>query len=134
MINKIVIHCSDTPTGRDISAQDIHHWHIDRKWSGIGYHYVIRISGEIEAGRPVYWEGAHVAGHNAKSIGICLIGNGEFTSEQYDSLYDLIKKYTDLYDVKVMGHCDLDSKKPQCPGFDVADWLECHNFGEYKYV
>jgi N-acetylmuramoyl-L-alanine amidase len=83
-INRIFVHCSDTPTGRDVSAADIKRWHTDPKpkgngWRDIGYSHVIRIDGTIELGRPVEQVGAHVAGHNSDSIGICLVGRDKFT-------------------------------------------------------
>ncbi|MBU2713926.1 hypothetical protein [Zooshikella harenae] len=51
-ITKLVVHCADTPNDRDVTAEDIHQWHIQRKWAGIGYHKVIRRDGSIENGRP----------------------------------------------------------------------------------
>lgn len=71
-INQIIIHCSATPEGRDDSAADINRWNKDH--GGIGYHYVIRLNGTIERGRPVEQIGAHCKGHNATSIGVCYIG------------------------------------------------------------
>jgi len=40
-LNKVIIHCSATPEGRDVSLDTIRQWHIKRGWSDIGYHYVI---------------------------------------------------------------------------------------------
>ena len=73
-INKVIIHCSATPEGRDISLDTIRQWHIKRGWSDIGYHYVILINGTIQEGRPVERAGAHCKGHNANSIGVCYVG------------------------------------------------------------
>ncbi|MDD7726846.1 MAG: N-acetylmuramoyl-L-alanine amidase, partial [Bacteroidales bacterium] len=73
-INEIIIHCSDTPAGEDFSAADIDRWHKERGWSCIGYHYVVRLDGTIEKGRDLSRAGAHCAGHNANSIGVCYIG------------------------------------------------------------
>lgn len=121
-IKKIVIHCSDTPNGRPHTAEDIHRWHLERGWDGIGYHHVIGLKGEIESGRPHYWMGSHVAGHNKNTIGICLIGRDTFTTEQCAVLTylvnDLIKNNPDA---EVVGHYELDPKKT-CPNFDVQSW------------
>lgn len=52
-IDEIIVHCSATREGRDFSAADIRRWHVaDRHFSDIGYHFVVRIDGSIEAGRP----------------------------------------------------------------------------------
>ncbi|MEH3098884.1 DUF7940 domain-containing protein [Sphingomonas adhaesiva] len=73
-ITSIAIHCSATPAGRDIRAATIRAWHLAKGWSDIGYHFVIDLDGTIELGRPLMQAGAHVAGHNARSIGICYVG------------------------------------------------------------
>lgn len=118
---KIVIHCSATPNGRYHNAEDIHNWHKQRGWSGIGYHYVIRTDGIIDNGRPEYWEGAHAKGHN-DSIGICLIGTDEYSPQQWASLTKLTDELRHKYDgINVIGHNEVSSKS--CPGFDVQKWL-----------
>lgn len=73
-INKIIIHCSATAAGRDFSAADIDRCHRARGFNSIGYHYVIRLDGTVETGRPLALTGAHCKGHNSDSIGICYIG------------------------------------------------------------
>ena len=53
-INKIIIHCSATVEGVNVSAATIKRWHVQgRGWSDIGYHYVIGLDGAIEYGRPI---------------------------------------------------------------------------------
>ena len=72
--NMIVIH----HTGQadiDASAADIHGWHQNQGWSGIGYHFVIRKDGTVERGRPVWAIGAHAQGDNAHTVGILLSGD-----------------------------------------------------------
>ena len=122
-ITEIIIHCSASPNGRDDRAEDIHLWHVDRGWCGIGYHYVIELSGNLAAGRPLYWEGAHAKGHNGNSIGICLIGTDEFTLKQMDKLRETVNNLTMFYPkAKVIGHYEVSSKT--CPNFDVQQWLK----------
>jgi len=120
-IDKIIIHCSDTPAGRHDDVDDIRRWHKARGWSDVGYHYVILIDGTIQKGREDKTVGAHCKGHNSKSIGICYIGGkgGDTrTCEQKESLIYLIgalkntHKGSDVY-----GHRDLSSKP--CPNFDA---------------
>ncbi len=47
-IEKIIIHHVGDPP-RDVSAEEIHEWHRERGWAGIGYHYVIRRTGASNA-------------------------------------------------------------------------------------
>lgn len=120
MIEKIVIHCSDSPHGRGDDAETIHKWHRERGWSGIGYHYVIVEDGTVQAGRPHYWPGAHVKGHNTNSLGICLIGEDDFTGEQIQSLKQLHTELSQKYpEAQWFNHYDLDSSKT-CPNFDAV--------------
>ena len=74
-ITEFIIHCSATREGQDVTAADIRRWHVQGNgWKDIGYHFVIRLDGTIELGRPIAEVGAQCAGHNAESIGICYVG------------------------------------------------------------
>jgi N-acetylmuramoyl-L-alanine amidase len=123
-INLIVVHVSDTPDGRDDRAEDIHRWHVERGWSGCGYHYVVCVDGIVEPGRPEYWVGSHVEGFNKDSIGVCLIGKYITNTIQLNALqtvlWDLRKRYPKA---RIVGHRDLDKKKT-CPNFDVQAWCK----------
>ena len=77
-IKEIIIHCSDSPEGRNDTANDIRSWHKKRGFNDIGYHYVILLDGTIEVGRAEDQIGAHCSNHNANSIGICYIGGAEW--------------------------------------------------------
>ena len=77
-INKIIVHCSDSPAGRNDKAADIDRWHKEKGWKKkIGYHYVVDLDGKIEKGREDWEVGAHCKGQNLHSIGVCYIGGGE---------------------------------------------------------
>lgn len=132
-LSTIIVHCSYTPPDMDIGAATITEWHVDeRGWDDIGYHYVITRDGAIEDGRPVEIQGAHAYGHNADSIGICLIGgmadDGEtpdsnFTRWQWEALGALMEDLQGRYGpLEVIGHRDVDAKKA-CPCFDVKAWV-----------
>ena len=41
------------------SVEDIHRWHLDRGWSGIGYHYYVRKDGSTTQHRRLDEVGAH---------------------------------------------------------------------------
>mgnify|MGYP001441377098 CR=1 FL=1 len=71
----IVVHCSATKPSMDIGSEKIRDWHVnERGWRDIGYHKVIRRNGEIEDGRDIRDSGAHAAGYNSKSVGVCMVG------------------------------------------------------------
>lgn len=125
-IDKIIVHCSATPEGRDVSAATIDKWHKERGWSGIGYHYVVRLDGSIEYGRMVDKVGAHCKGHNKSSIGICYIGGCDSemnakdtrTPQQIASMLELIRILKKMHPgVEVFGHRDFSTK--ECPSFDA---------------
>lgn len=135
-INKIIIHCSASEFG---NAKRIREWHLERGWSDIGYHYVInngkvfkddkinqRVQdGFIEKGRDDSIVGAHTQGQNSNSIGICLIGNKDFTKEQFNSLdivLDSLLKVYNLTKNDVYGHYNFSSKT--CPNFDVQEFMK----------
>jgi len=130
-INKIIIHCADTPPEMDIGADEINDWHLARGWSGIGYHYVIRRNGTVEIGRSLEKQGAHVFGHNEDSIGICLVGgkggrrddvfSDNFVFEQSVALDDLLTSLIKQFpDATVRGHQEFSSKA--CPCFNAQTW------------
>lgn len=122
MIDKIIIHCSASPNGREDTAEDIHRWHKERNFDGVGYHFIIERKGKLVNGRPEYWQGAHASGHNENSIGICMIGTDDFNYDQWAILNNLVRKLLIKYpDAKVMGHNEVSDKS--CPGFDVQKWL-----------
>ena len=73
-VNLIVVHCTATPEGRDVTVADIDRMHRAKGWKCIGYHYVVYRDGSVHAGRPVSEVGAHVYGHNANSIGVAYVG------------------------------------------------------------
>ena len=70
-IDAIVIHCTASKPGIDLTVDDVRKIHKKQGWSDIGYHYLIRLDGRIETGRDVDLIGAHVNGHNAHTIGVC---------------------------------------------------------------
>jgi N-acetylmuramoyl-L-alanine amidase len=137
-INKIILHCSATREGQDISTETIRGWHVnERGWSDIGYHYVVLLDGTVDKARPVERQGAHVRGHNKGSIGICYIGGCDAdmnpkdtrTDLQKDSLTELISYLMDSYeDATLHGHNEFSSKA--CPSFNVKEeykeLIECY--------
>lgn len=151
-INLIVVHCSATKRGQtqdigngqeSINAAIIDHWHKERQWKGIGYHYVIREDGVLEKGRDLSEIGAHVHGFNINSVGICMVGgldvNGEpdnnFSPVQFTTLRTLLDTLHELIpEAQILGHRDLSPDvngdgiiepwewMKACPCFDVDQW------------
>jgi len=131
-IDLIVIHCSATKPGMDIGAKEIRQWHMEKGWSDIGYHWIIRRDGTLEKGRPPWKAGAHAKGYNSNSLGICLVGGvsdsgkaeDNFTDEQWERLLKVINRLQDAYpEAEVKGHRDLPNVNKECPCFDVQEWL-----------
>ena len=86
-VTRVIVHCSATPDKGDlIGVKQIREWHLERGWSDVGYHFVIRRSGIVEPGRAENLVGAHTRGENADSLGVCLVGTRDFTKEQLESL------------------------------------------------
>lgn len=132
-INTIVVHCSATIQGADFSANDIRRWHKQRGWSDIGYHFVIKLNGAVEQGRNIEKTGAHVAGHNVDSIGICLIGGldnnkqpkATYTDAQIHALKGLLARLSAVYpSADILGHRDFPNVHKACPCFDVRHFVK----------
>ena len=128
-INKIIVHCSATKEGENFDIEDIRNWHVEGNgWRDVGYHYVVKLDGTIQRGRPLEVVGAHCKGHNSDSIGVCYVGGldgfGEpcdtRTPEQVDSLGALIYTLVHIFPgSKVYGHRDFANKA--CPSFDAKE-------------
>ena len=131
---KIVVHCSATPSDRDVDAAEIRRWHVDENgWDDIGYHFVIRRDGTIEPGRDLDAVGAHCLSVNYESVGVCLVGGldtdlsplADYMPAQMRSLEILLDGLVPRFESPlpdVVAHSDLDDGKPDCPGFDGAEW------------
>ena len=114
--NRIIFHHS---VSGDVSSEEIHRWHLDRGWLGIGYAVIIRYNGDIELGRGLEKVGAHAgAGANYDSIGVCVVGDftkHKPTDAQIKSVIEFNKYCFDKYgELLIEGHSDHMST--QCPG------------------
>lgn len=144
-IDKIIIHCSASKEGQSMTVEQIDKLHRQRGYACIGYHYVIYLDGSIHVGRDISKIGAHTSGYNTGSIGICYVGgldkNGKIkdtrTYQQKNSMYQLVKKLIEMYNIKeVKGHRDYSPDTngdgviskyewiKGCPCFDVSDWMK----------
>jgi N-acetylmuramoyl-L-alanine amidase len=133
-INEIIIHCTATPEGREVSRQELHEWHTNRGFNGIGYHFIIHIDGTIESARPLYMIGAHCLGHNTNSIGISYVGGTKKespkqpkdtrTPAQVRQIWNLVLYLLNYFpSATVHGHYEYAAKA--CPCFNVQkEWKE----------
>lgn len=104
---RIIIHHAAAPSA---SVETIHNWHIARGWAGCGYNFYIRKDGSVYQGRGWDSVGAHCAGFNSTSIGICFEGNYETEQDmpqaQYDAGVALIRLALNKYSgiTEICGH------------------------------
>ena len=127
-INLIVIHCSATRCDRPYTEADLTADHLRRGFSEAGYHYYVRLNGDIKNLRPVVKPGAHVKGYNTNSIGICYEGGLDKegrpadtrTQAQRFALLDLLTILKHQYpDAQILGHYQLSASiHKACPCFD----------------
>jgi N-acetylmuramoyl-L-alanine amidase len=142
-IEHVVLHCSATRAIQDIGAKEIKQWHTTPKprgngWADIGYHFVIRRDGTLENGRDVNRVGAHVANHNSRTIGVCLVGGlankapykpeDNFTPAQWATLKTLLTDLSKTYTFTVLGHRDFPGVAKACPCFDARTWAKKNGF------
>lgn len=170
-INLVVIHCSATPNGVWVSPQQIDSWHRDRGFKRdaayaakfrselphIGYHRLILVDGDQRYGRDLDEIGAHVAGHNANSVGICMVGMDAFFAHQWETLREAlctlalgiadrrrfpvatalypvpsVSQALELYramEVRIVGHRDLSPDLDGDGVIEPREWLKsCPNF------
>lgn len=130
-INEIIIHCTATPEGREVSVATIDKWHRERGFKCIGYHFVIHLDGKVEIGRPIEQAGAHCLTRNEDSVSICYVGGINTKGEPKDTrteqqkqalkmlVQNLMKQYK-LTQQQVHGHNEF--AKKACPSFDVQEW------------
>ena len=144
----LVIHCTATPEGREVSQDDIRHWHTDpvskggRGWKQVGYTDLIHLDGTVE--RMVQnnedaevdpWEVTNgAAGYNSVSRHIVYVGgvakDGKTakdtrTLEQKRALVHYVRDFHARFpQIRIVGHRELPGVKKACPSFDVQQWLQ----------
>ncbi len=100
----------------------VRRWHTEeRGWDDVGYHYLVRRTGEVQTGRDENTPGAHARGYNRRSIGIALEGHGDHERPGFCQILGLFRLIDDIsrrYEIpphKVIGHRETGSPKT-CPG------------------
>ena len=141
----IVIHCSATKEGDDVTFEDLERGHKARGFSMIGYHLIVFPDGTAVQGRADDVMGAHAKGYNGISWSICYVGGLDKNGNPKDTRTDAQKKtlkekveekFYEYRDAKVVGHRDLSKDldgdgiiekhewMKQCPCFDVQSWFK----------
>ena len=124
VIDYLVVHHSASKP--ETTVEEITAWHIQRGFSGIGYHKVITSDGEIHIGRQENVVPASVQGHNKGTLAVCLTGNfenDEPTEFQKISLMLLIREWQAKHPAaKVVGHRDLGATL--CPGKNLYAFIK----------
>jgi N-acetylmuramoyl-L-alanine amidase len=143
----LVIHCTATPEGREVTSDQIRHWHLDpppagRGWHQVGYTDLFHLNGGVERmvannndGIVDPWEITNGAvGINSISRHVVYAGGltsdakrakDTRTPDQRKSMLcyvrDMIRQNPDIL---VAGHNQFAPKA--CPSFDVPIWLEAN--------
>ena len=105
---------------KGVDVYTIDSWHKGRGWSGIGYHFYVRMDGTIYRGRPIDKVGAHCTNHNNHTVGICFEGNFQedtMPPSQLEAGQKLISYLFELYGLNsnnVKKHSD--HMATACPG------------------
>lgn len=127
-IEKIILHCTATPEGREVTVADVTAWHKERGFRTIGYHYLVYLDGTVVRGRREEEIGAHCLGQNAGSIGVCYVGGLDSrgnpkdtrTAAQRVALRNLVEGLQRRYPHATLhGHNEFAAKA--CPCFKISD-------------
>ncbi|MEM4234447.1 MAG: N-acetylmuramoyl-L-alanine amidase [Candidatus Methanomethylicaceae archaeon] len=122
----IVFHCSDTEDGPGNNTKAIREYHISHNgWDDIGYHFVLerlQNSYVLFPGRSPKFIGAHAAGHNHESLGVCIVGKyeNEVPDQAFSAAVSALAMLCLMYGLdaeSIKGHRELSgSKGKTCPG------------------
>lgn len=141
----LVIHCTATPEGREVSAAEIRRWHTapvsqgGRGWKQVGYTDMVHLDGRVERfvnnnedAQVDAWEVTNgAAGYNSMSRHIVYVGGcdkaGKPKDTRTEAQREALKRYVEDFHarfphVKIVGHHELNPGKA-CPSFDVPTWL-----------
>lgn len=145
-LERLVLHCTATPEGREVTSNEIRAWHTNpvskggRGWKQVGYTDMIHLDGRVE--RLVQnnedanvdpWEITNGAqGYNSTSRHVVYVGgvarDGETpkdtrTPAQLETMEAYVKDFHRRFpSVRIIGHNELAAKA--CPSFDVQEWLQ----------
>jgi hypothetical protein len=140
----LVIHCSATPEGRNVTKEEIVDWHTAPKprgngWKKVGYADLIGLNGQldnlVDYNYDPWVDSSEVTngarGYNSVSRHICYVGGvnkgrthamDTRTPQQKETLEVYVKYMIKRHsDIKIVGHNFFNPNKA-CPAFDVRMW------------
>ena len=141
----LVLHCTATPEGREVSSDDIRRWHTSpvskggRGWKQVGYTDMIHLDGRVERlvgnnedAQVDDWEITNGAkGYNSVSRHVVYVGGlasdaktskDTRTEAQLRVMKDYVTSFHQRFpNVRIIGHNEVAAKS--CPCFDVQRWL-----------
>ncbi len=145
-IDAIVVHCTATPEGREVSRRELDSWHKAAKFepyvapSGdrtyAGYHLLVHLDGRFERLRPDSHRGQHEPRENMnnRAVALCYVGGLDAdgkspkdtrTPAQKKRLLTLLRTLRARYpDARIIGHRDIKGVAKACPSFDARKEYE----------
>ena len=147
-LKRLVIHCTATREGREVSGDEIRRWHTSPKskggrgWKQVGYSDLIHLNGGVENLVPYNddqkvdpWEVTNgAAGYNSTSRHVVYVGGYAIdgfttkdtrTAAQKKALEKYVRAFVRQHpQAEVVGHRDLPGVAKDCPCFDVKRWLK----------
>ena len=143
----VVLHCTATPEGREVTSGEIRHWHTDpvkkggRGWKQVGYTDMIHLDGRVERlvrnnedAEVDPWEVTNGAkGYNTVSRHVVYVGgvskDGKTakdtrTEAQLKAMTAYVRDFHERFpQIRIVGHGELPGVKKACPSFNVQEWL-----------
>lgn len=137
-IDTIMIHCTATPPGREVSVRELDAWHRAERFEPYvrpdgekvyaGYHLLVHLDGTYERIRPDEHRGQHCpqGNMNNRAVSVCYVGGVDNnnkpcdtrTEAQRKTLLTLVRTLRARYPgAQVVGHRDYAPKA--CPSFDA---------------
>lgn len=141
----LVLHCTATPEGREVTGADIRRMHLSpvsqggRGWKQVGYTDIIHLDGTVERlvdnnedANVDPWEITNGAkGYNSVSRHVVYAGGmtkdmskpkDTRTTAQLRAMENYVKDFHKRFpSVRIIGHNEVAAKA--CPSFDVRKWL-----------
>ena len=140
----LIIHCTATGAGREVTSNEIRRWHTapvaegGRGWSQVGYTDMIHLDGTVERlvrnNEDMQVDAFEVTngakGYNAVARHIVYVGGVDAkggvkdtrTIAQTKALTSYVRDFHSRFpQVRIIGHNEVSAKA--CPSFDVQEWL-----------
>lgn len=141
----LVIHCTATPEGREVSADEIRRWHTapkaagGRGWNQVGYTDMVHLDGKVERlvrnNEDMQVDAFEITngakGYNAIARHVVYVGGVDATGKAKDTRTEAQRNALAAYvrdfharfpQVRIIGHNEIAPKA--CPSFNVQAWLK----------